>query len=110
MKVLIGVTPSGAISFVSEAYEGSISDRKLVKVSRLLKKLEPSDEIMADKGLTIQDLLIPCGIRLNIPAFLQGNTQMAANDVFATKNIARSKNIAFCKVLFLLPCGIPLVM
>ena len=89
VKVLIGVTPSGAISFVSEAYEGSISDRKLVEVSGLLKKLEPDDEIMADKGFTIQDLLIPCGVRLNIPPFLQGNTQMAANDVFATKNIAR---------------------
>ena len=89
VKVLIGVTPSGAISFVSEAYEGSISDRKLVEVSGLLKKLEPGDEIMADKGFTIQDLLIPCGVRLNIPPFLQGNTQMAASDVFATKNIAR---------------------
>ena len=32
VKVLIGVTPSGAISFVSEAYEGSISNRKLVEV------------------------------------------------------------------------------
>ena len=89
VKVLIGVTPSGAILFVSEAYKGSISDRKLVEVSGLLKKLEPGDEIMADKGFTIQDLLIPCGVWLNIPPFLQGNTQMAANDVFATKNIAR---------------------
>lgn len=89
VKVLIGVTPSGAISFVSEAYEGSISDRKLVEVSGLLEKLEPGDEIMADKGFTIQDLLIPHGVRLNIPPFLQANTQMAANDVFATKSIAR---------------------
>ena len=89
MKVLIGVTPSGAISFVSEAYEGSISDRKLVEVSELLDKLEPRDEIMADKGFTIQDLLIPHGIRLNIPPFLQKNKQMAANDVFLTKKIAR---------------------
>ena len=39
IKVLIGVTPSGAISFVSEAYEGSISDCKLVEVSGLLEKM-----------------------------------------------------------------------
>lgn len=89
VKVLIGVTPSGAISFVSEAYEGSISDRKLVKVSGLLEKLEAGDEIMADKGFTIQDLLIPYGICLNMPPFLQSNTQMAASDVFLTKKIAR---------------------
>ena len=89
VKVLIGITPSGAISFVSEANEGSISDRKLVEVSGLLDKLEPGDEIMADKGFTIQDLLIPHGIRLNIPPFLQKNKQMAVEDVFLTKKIAR---------------------
>jgi len=89
VKVLIGVTPSGAISFVSEAYEGSISDKKLVDVRGLLDKLEPGDEVMADKGFLIQDLLIPRGVRLNIPPFLQKNTQMAANDVFLTKKIAR---------------------
>ena len=38
--------PSGVITFVSETYEGSISDRKLVEVSRLLELLEPGDEIM----------------------------------------------------------------
>ena len=40
---------------------------------------------MADKGFTIQDLLIPYGVRLNMPPFLQSNTQMAASDVFTTK-------------------------
>ena len=37
VKVLIGVMPSGAVSFVSEAYEGSISDWKLEEVSGLLE-------------------------------------------------------------------------
>ena len=58
IKVLIGVTPSGAISFVSEAYEGSISNQKLVEVSGLLDKLEPGVEVMADKGFTIHDLVV----------------------------------------------------
>lgn len=89
IKVLIGIAPSGAISFVSQAYEGSISDRQLFEVCGLLEKLEPGDEIMADKGFLIQDLLIPRGIRLNIPPFLQSNSQMPASDVFLTKKIAR---------------------
>ena len=59
VKVLIGITPSGAISFISEVYEGFISDRKSVEVSGLLDKLEPGDEVMADKGFKIHDLLIP---------------------------------------------------
>lgn len=65
VKVLIGIMPSGAISFVSDCYEGSISDKKLVEVCGLLEKLEPGDEIMADKGFLIQDKLAPLGIRLN---------------------------------------------
>ena len=40
----VGITPSGVISFVSQTYEGSISDRKLVEISRLLEMLEPGNE------------------------------------------------------------------
>ena len=36
--------PSGAISFVPQTYEGSISDRKLVELSGLLNKLKAGDE------------------------------------------------------------------
>ena len=61
VKVLVGITPSGAVSFVSQTYEGSISDRKLVEISGLLDKLEAGDELMADKGFLIQDLLTPIG-------------------------------------------------
>ena len=49
VKVLIGIIPSGAISFVSKCYEGSI----LVEVSGLLPKLEEGNQIMADKGFPI---------------------------------------------------------
>ena len=53
----VGIMPSRAISFVSDCYEGSISDKKLVEVSGLLEKLDPGDEIMAEKGFLIQDML-----------------------------------------------------
>ena len=88
MKVLIGVMPSGAISFVSESYEGSISDRRLVELSGLLQLLEPGDEVMADKGFLIQDLLAPIGVRLNVPPLLQSKSQMPTDDVVVTKKIA----------------------
>ena len=57
VKVLIGIIPSGVIAYVSFAYEGSISDKKLVEVCGILEKLECGDEIMSDKGFQIQDLL-----------------------------------------------------
>lgn len=88
VKVLVGIMPSGVITFVSPTYEGSVSDRKLVEVSGLLDILEPGDELMADKGFVIQDLLTPLGVRLNLPPFLNSNTQMAKEDVLLTRKIA----------------------
>jgi len=89
VKVLIGITPSGAVSFVSKCFEGSISDKRLVEVSGLLDKLEAGDEIMADKGFLIQDLLAPLGVRLNVPPLLKSGCQMASEDVILTKKIAQ---------------------
>ena len=89
VKALVGITPSGAISFVSESYEGSISDRRLVELSGLLQLLEPGDEVMADKGFLIQDLLAPIGVRLNVPPLLQSKSQMPTDDVVVTKKIAQ---------------------
>ena len=43
---------------------------------------------MADKGFQIQDLLAPLGVRLNMPPFLSGNTQMPESDVILTKKVA----------------------
>ena len=89
VKVLVGITPSGTISFVSQSYEGSISDRKLVELSGLLQMLEPGDEVMADKGFLIQDLLAPIGVRLNVPPLLQSKSQMPTDDIVITKKIAQ---------------------
>ena len=66
-KALIGITPSGAISFVSTLHGGNISDRELTIRSGLLDILDPGDSVMADKGFTIADLLAAKGVSLNIP-------------------------------------------
>ena len=42
---------------------------------------------MADKGFTITDLL-PLGISLNLSPFLGGSSQMPAEDVVKTQEIA----------------------
>lgn len=42
---------------------------------------------MADKGFIIRDLL-PLGVLLNLPAFLGGSNQIAAEDVVKTQEIA----------------------
>ena len=88
LKGLIGISPGGAITFISQLYTGSITDREIVLRSGLLDlPLEENDSIMADKGFTIQDLL-PLGVFLNIPPFLGSSSQMPAEDVVLTQEIA----------------------
>jgi len=43
---------------------------------------------MAGKRFTIQDLLIPYDVGLNMPPYLSANSQMVASDVFLTRKIA----------------------
>lgn len=88
LKFLIGITPSGVISFVSEAWGGRVSDRRIVIESGLLDLLEPGDSIMADKGFTISDLLRERKCTLNIPPFKRNNVQFTASQVFETQAIA----------------------
>ena len=78
LKGLIGISPRGAITFISQLYTGSISDREIVARSGFLDlPFEDNDSVMADKGLTIQDLL-PLGVSVNIPPFLGSSSQMPA--------------------------------
>ncbi|XP_021373838.1 uncharacterized protein LOC110463521 [Mizuhopecten yessoensis] len=69
-KGLIGITPCGAISFISALHTGSISDKEITKVSGLIDLLDVGDEVMADKGFLIQDLLQKVGAKVVVPPFL----------------------------------------
>jgi len=67
---LIGITPQGTISFVSEAWGGRVSDKTITKESGILSHLLPVDVVLADTGFNIGDLvaeyrakaMLPCSI------------------------------------------------
>lgn len=48
--VLIALTPNGLICFLSKCYGGKASDTFIINDSGFLSKLEPGDEVLADKG------------------------------------------------------------
>ena len=88
LKSLVGFSPGGAITFISQLYTGSISDREIVIRSGFLDlPFQQGDSVMADKGFTIEDIL-PLGVSLNIPPFLGEATQMSGEDVVRTQEIA----------------------
>ena len=58
------------VTFISDLYPGSISDKELTRRSGLLELLEPGDSVIADRGFDIEEDLALVGVRLNIPPFL----------------------------------------
>ncbi|XP_065064833.1 uncharacterized protein LOC135691031 [Rhopilema esculentum] len=86
-KSLIGVSPNGAIIFVSKLWSGKVSDREITLKSGVLSLLEPGDNIMADRGFNIFDIL-PCGVSLNIPPFKGSRSQLTPQEAEETANIA----------------------
>ena len=88
IKVLIGITPQGTISFVSEAWGGRTSDKYLTENCGILEKLLPGDMVMADRGFTIHDSVMYKQASLVIPAFTKGKSQLDPIDVERTRGIA----------------------
>ena len=87
-KVLIGISPSGIITFVSKLYAGSISDKELTRCSGIMDLLQPGDSVMADRDFNIQDDLALRGVKLNIPPFLKGKSQLSESELVETRRIA----------------------
>ena len=87
-KALVGISPSGVITFVSKLYAGSISDKELTRSSGILEMLESGDSVMADRGFNIQEDLALLGVALNIPPFLKGKTQLTEKELIETRRIA----------------------
>ena len=89
-KVIIGVAPNAVITYVSNLYPGSISDKAIVQQSCLVNHFSAGDMILADKGFLIQDIL-PNGVSVNIPPFLNSGT-------FTESETKETKTVGQCHI------------
>ncbi len=90
VKTVVGVSPNGAIVFVSPMYPGSMSDKAIVEHCELLLQLKPGDLVLADKGFTIFDIM-PAGVSLNIPSFLIGKNYFTREEARLNLKIAKAR-------------------
>ena len=86
-KAIVGITPSGAVSFISKLFGGSISDKELTQQCGILDLLQPGDSVMADRGFNIADLLSARGVDLNIPP-RKLEPQLTENELVEIRRIA----------------------
>lgn len=87
IKYLVAIAPSG-LMFISPAFGGRCSDKFITQESGFLDYLQPGDEVMADRGFTIRDLLFEKGVNLVMPAFTHKGGQLSDEDVTGTRRIA----------------------
>ena len=87
-KGLIGISPSGAVTFISDLYCDSISDKELTRCSGILDLLEEGDSVMADRGFDIKEDLDLLEVRLNILPFMKGKKQLNDEELVETICIA----------------------
>ena len=81
---MIGISPTGCITFASKLWFEGVSDKEITAVSGVLRVLEDGDNLMADRRFDISDIL-PADVSLNIPP------QLIAQEVEETARIAAIK-------------------
>ena len=86
-KVLVGVTPNGQVSFISDLWGRRVSDKQITRGSGVLNLLEPGDVVMVNRGFDISDI-VPNGVIVNMPPFLAGRDQMTGVETQETMSIA----------------------
>ncbi|KAH9361628.1 hypothetical protein HPB48_001505 [Haemaphysalis longicornis] len=87
-KFLIGISPSGLVTFISKAYGGRATDAFITVDSGLLSLLEPGDVVLADKGFPgVRVDAAEADVILVMPPFASGGN-FTAEEMAETYNIA----------------------
>ncbi|XP_061168609.1 uncharacterized protein LOC133177716 [Saccostrea echinata] len=97
LKALVAIQPNGAFTFVSKFWSGNVSDRKITVDSKYIDLISPGDEVMADRGFQIRDLLTLKGAYLNMPPFTN-ERRNGRGRVLTSKQIIETRKIASLRI------------
>lgn len=91
VKIMIGVSPAGLITFISRCYGGRASDKAIFEQSDIITQMNRGDAVMVDKGFLIDELCDSFGIKLIRPPFLKNKKQLSAKEADLNSKIARAR-------------------
>ncbi|KAI5634510.1 DDE superfamily endonuclease domain-containing protein [Phthorimaea operculella] len=90
MKAIIGIAPSGLITYISPCYGGSVTDRQIIERSALLDKLEFGYVISVENNSNFQGLFIRngerCGVIVNNNCHRKGKIKSVEDEVIHRLN------------------------
>lgn len=89
VKFLIAATPQGVVSFVSKGWGGRVSDKHLTENCGLLSHLQPGDQILADRGFTVQDSVGLYCAEVIVPPFTKGKKQLSRLENDTARQLSR---------------------
>ena len=87
VKYLIGITPTGSISFLSQGWGGRVTDDHLTRSSGFFTKLIPGDVVMADRGFRVEEYFAMQQCRLMVPDFTRGKKQLTAAEIESSRSM-----------------------
>lgn len=92
-KFLVAINPCAAIVFVSKAWGGRTSDKHITQNSPdFIATLEKGDEVMADRGFDISEVLHDKEVKVTIPDFKgQGRSQLKGAEGKRSEKIAEAR-------------------
>jgi len=88
-KFLVGISPTGAITFLSKVWGGRASDKVITKNSGLIELLEQGDHVMADRGFNLPEYFATKCVRLHVPASTKGRKQLTGLEVTHSRKMSR---------------------
>lgn len=91
VKILIGISPSGCVTFVSKSWGGRVSDKKITLESGFLDKLLPGDTVMADRAFTMKEDFAMRGAKLIVPAFTKEKRQLSTQEVEESRQMSKAR-------------------
>ena len=97
-KKLIFCTKSGSISYISEAYGGSCSDRFITADTNIAAKFTSGFMVLFDKGFIVQDLFLSRQVTCVLPPFVRSKRQFTRSKVYQGKRIARARIHSYCEI------------
>ena len=92
-KFLVAINACAAIVYVSRGWGGRTSDKYITANSvDFIATLKEGDEVMADRGFDISDVLGDHGVKVTIPNFKgQGRSQLKEREGKRSEKIAEAR-------------------